>query len=213
MRLGLSVWPDQALNLIRACTMLDVSFYAVDSVHAGEHIGRFGRSGCCHGGCRDKRLGCYGGDWDPRSTSWWRICQPESSLTTSWERGLACEIRAVLVGLPQAQSEVLNSGSSKPQGPQSTRGDDDSPVTTCPLLLPETTRAPAHAGAPGVPLPREATTLTACVQRLRTLHRTTRWRHRHDFCRRVDRPGADRSRAPGTDARARQRTAAPLLVL
>jgi len=57
MRLGLSVWPDQALNLIRACTMLDVSFYAVDSVHAGEHIGRIGRSGCCHGCCRDKRPG------------------------------------------------------------------------------------------------------------------------------------------------------------
>ena len=34
--------PDQALNLIRDCTMLFVSIYAVDSVHAGEHIGRSG---------------------------------------------------------------------------------------------------------------------------------------------------------------------------
>jgi hypothetical protein len=51
------VIPDQALNLVRACTMRAVSFYAVDFVHAGEHIGRSGRSGCCHACCRDKRPG------------------------------------------------------------------------------------------------------------------------------------------------------------
>src|SRR3954454_3564768 len=55
------VSPDQALNLIRACRMRAVSFYAVDSVHAGEHIGRSGRSGCCHGCCRDKRPGSMPG--------------------------------------------------------------------------------------------------------------------------------------------------------
>src|SRR4051795_12160960 len=38
-------YPDQALNLVRACTMRVVSFHAVDFVHAGAHIGR---SGCRH---------------------------------------------------------------------------------------------------------------------------------------------------------------------
>ena len=41
---------DQALNTVRACPIFAVSLYAVDSFDAGGHIGRPGRSGCCHGG-------------------------------------------------------------------------------------------------------------------------------------------------------------------
>src|SRR3954451_22381196 len=70
--------PDQALNLIRACTMRVVSFYAVDSVHAGEHIGRSGRSGCCHGCCRHKRPGLGR-----------RGCRRVSPLTVLWPMVLA----------------------------------------------------------------------------------------------------------------------------
>jgi hypothetical protein len=57
---GANAQTDQALNTVRACPIRAVLLYAVDSVHAGEHAGRPGRSGCCHGCCRDKRPGCPG---------------------------------------------------------------------------------------------------------------------------------------------------------